>query len=276
MTATGLLTNGVSYRNVGVELQVTPRISPDGKVLMRVDADGVVAWPTTSISLGNGVTAVAFNVQDVDTTVTAQDGETVAIGGLISRNDTKTENKVPWLGDLPYVGAAVPLPHADQGQDGAAGHPDAARRPEPGRGRPRPGRGGGADGLDGGRRDAVPRPSGMEPVLHPQQYPLPLPSGGVDGALPSPLDGPVVPAPPGPETLPAPRPLPPGEALPPPVPGPQTAAPAVSPVQQASAVIPTPGVPVRAPVTAPAPAAPLAPTPDPGLEGASQFMPKKW
>ena len=63
--------------------------------------------------------------------------------------------------------------------------------------------------------------SGMDPVLHPQQYPLPLPSGGVDGALPSPLDGPVVPAPPGPETLPSPRPLPPGEAPPPPVPGPE-------------------------------------------------------
>ena len=105
VTATGLLSNGVSYRNVGVELQVTPRIGPDGKVLMRVEPS-VSSVATTSISLGNGVTAVAFNVQDVTTTVTAQDGETVAIGGLISRNDAKNENKVPWLGDLPYIGAA--------------------------------------------------------------------------------------------------------------------------------------------------------------------------
>ena len=105
VTATGLLSNGVSYRNVGVELQVTPRIGPDGKVLMRVEPS-VSSVANTSISLGNGVTAVAFNVQDVTTTVTAQDGETVAIGGLISRSDIKNENKVPWLGDLPFLGAA--------------------------------------------------------------------------------------------------------------------------------------------------------------------------
>src|SRR5581483_2264443 len=42
----------------------------------------------------------------VDTTVVAADGETVAIGGLITRSDQKTENKVPWLGDLPLIGAA--------------------------------------------------------------------------------------------------------------------------------------------------------------------------
>src|SRR5713226_9493799 len=35
----------------------------------------------------------------------AQDGETVAIGGMIKKSDAKSENKIPWLGDLPYVGA---------------------------------------------------------------------------------------------------------------------------------------------------------------------------
>ena len=33
-------------------------------------------------------------------------GETVAIGGMIQKRDQKGENKVPWLGDLPYIGAA--------------------------------------------------------------------------------------------------------------------------------------------------------------------------
>src|SRR5258707_1554924 len=47
----------------------------------------------------------AFNVQHFDTTVFARDGETVAIGGLIVKNDNKQENKIPWVGDLPYVGA---------------------------------------------------------------------------------------------------------------------------------------------------------------------------
>ena len=34
------------------------------------------------------------------------DGETIVIGGLISKSDIKNENKIPWFGDLPYVGAA--------------------------------------------------------------------------------------------------------------------------------------------------------------------------
>jgi hypothetical protein len=41
----------------------------------------------------------------VDTTVLAQDGETVAIGGMITKHDAKEETKIPWFGDLPYVGA---------------------------------------------------------------------------------------------------------------------------------------------------------------------------
>ncbi|VTS06166.1 secretin N-terminal domain-containing protein [Tuwongella immobilis] len=94
----------IDYRDTGIVLRVTPRISPDGKVLMRVEPS--VSSPTsTQVPLGNDLFATAFNVQQVQTTVLAGDGETVAIGGLITKNDTKTENKIPLLGDLPGVGA---------------------------------------------------------------------------------------------------------------------------------------------------------------------------
>jgi len=46
-----------------------------------------------------------FNQQVIDTTVIARDGETVAIGGLITRSDLKSENKIPLVGDLPLVGS---------------------------------------------------------------------------------------------------------------------------------------------------------------------------
>jgi type II secretory pathway component GspD/PulD (secretin) len=58
---TGIVTNNISYRNVGVQLQVTPRISPDGKVLMRVTPE-VSDVSNTTVSIGNGTTAVAFDV----------------------------------------------------------------------------------------------------------------------------------------------------------------------------------------------------------------------
>ncbi len=51
-----------------------------------------------------GVAAPAIDTQTMDTTIIAQDGETVAIGGLIKHQDVKAENKVPWFGDLPWVG----------------------------------------------------------------------------------------------------------------------------------------------------------------------------
>jgi hypothetical protein len=105
ITGTGVATTSIDRRTVGVILRVTPRISPDGRVLMRVfpEVSSVIEPP---IQLGNGQQSNALAIQQVDTTVSVYDGETVAIGGLISKKNTRTENKVPLLGDLPWVGAA--------------------------------------------------------------------------------------------------------------------------------------------------------------------------
>src|SRR5207248_11584206 len=76
---------------------------PDGKLTMRVTPE--ISSLATTLNLVNGIMAPEFNSQRVDTTIIAEDGETVAIGGLITKMEYRTENKVPWLGDLPYVGA---------------------------------------------------------------------------------------------------------------------------------------------------------------------------
>lgn len=105
ITANGLVNTSIDRRNVGVLLRVTPRITPEGKVLMRVfpEVSSVIPQP---VQLGNGIQSTAFNIQQVETTCVAQDGETVVIGGMIQQRDLKTENKIPALGDLPYIGAA--------------------------------------------------------------------------------------------------------------------------------------------------------------------------
>lgn len=56
------------------------------------------------MNLGNGQLGQALNIQQIETTVTAADGETVVLGGLITKSLTRTENKIPWFGDLPGVG----------------------------------------------------------------------------------------------------------------------------------------------------------------------------
>jgi len=105
VTATGIITTNIDRRQVGVLLQVTPTISPDGTILMRVVPEVSAAEPIP-VSLGNGQLGTVLDIRHLETTILAQDGETVAIGGMISKRDSKMENKIPVLGDLPLVGAA--------------------------------------------------------------------------------------------------------------------------------------------------------------------------
>lgn len=95
----------ISQQTIGTTLTIAPRINPDGRVLMRVEPS-IISPRDTLVSLGNGQFATQFDQQTVQTTVSVNDGETVVLGGLITKSDQKTENKVPWLGDLPYIGAA--------------------------------------------------------------------------------------------------------------------------------------------------------------------------
>lgn len=92
----------VEYVPVGVQLQVIPKISPEGRVTMRVIPE--ISSVGALVPVG-GITAPAFNVQTVETTVSVMDGETIVIGGLVTTNEQKTENKVPLLGDLPGIGS---------------------------------------------------------------------------------------------------------------------------------------------------------------------------
>lgn len=104
VTATGVIQQNIDRPIVGVKLEITPKIMPDGRVVMRVipEVSSIVSPP---VQLGNGQLSTAINIQQVETTISAYDGETVAIGGLITTKDTKVENKIPWLGDVPGLGA---------------------------------------------------------------------------------------------------------------------------------------------------------------------------
>jgi hypothetical protein len=103
-TAVPTIVNSIGYQEVGVQLQVTPKINPDGSVVMRV-VPTVSDVASTTVQITTGTFATAFNVQTVETTVIAQDGETVVLGGLIKRANDKIDTKIPWFGDLPGVGA---------------------------------------------------------------------------------------------------------------------------------------------------------------------------
>ena len=104
LAGTGASQQNIVYEDVGIVLRVTPRIDPDGRVIMRVEPQISSANPV-QINLGGGALATAIDVQTIQTTVGVSDGETAVIGGLIRKADNKQENKIPVLGDLPYVGS---------------------------------------------------------------------------------------------------------------------------------------------------------------------------
>ena len=101
--------NSIELEPIGLILGVTPRISPDGNVVMEIDAeksemgaeqDGV---PVT-VSGEQVIRSPSFTVTRAQTTVSAQDGQTVVLGGLISKNETTIKRRVPGLAEIPVLG----------------------------------------------------------------------------------------------------------------------------------------------------------------------------
>lgn len=108
ITGQGNIVNQIERRQVGIILQVTPRISPDGVVLMdvlpQVSALADTGVPIGTDASGAQILAPVINITQAQTTVAAADGQTVVIGGLIIKQDSKEDRKIPLLGDLPLIG----------------------------------------------------------------------------------------------------------------------------------------------------------------------------
>lgn len=87
--------------NAGIKLLVTGKINNDGYVTMNIHPE--VSTPTFKPSIG-GAVLPDISTREATTTVRVKDGDTIAIGGLISQQDVKNITKVPFLGDLPFFG----------------------------------------------------------------------------------------------------------------------------------------------------------------------------
>ncbi len=94
----------IEYRDVGVILTVTPRISPDGYVRMDV-APSISDLSSSTVTIAKGEDFPIINQRTATTTVTVKSGQSVLIGGLIGTIDDVRTKKVPLLGDIPGLGA---------------------------------------------------------------------------------------------------------------------------------------------------------------------------
>ncbi|HBO1284193.1 TPA: type IV pilus secretin PilQ [Pseudomonas aeruginosa] len=88
-----------SFKEAALSLEVTPQITPDNRIIVEVKVTKDA--PDFDRAL-NGVPPI--NKNEVNAKILVNDGETIVIGGVFSNTQSKSVDKVPFLGDLPYLG----------------------------------------------------------------------------------------------------------------------------------------------------------------------------
>lgn len=96
--ATSSGATAIQFAKANLKLEVTPQITPEGNIILTVDV--------TDDSVGQLVpnTGYAINTKHVNTQVLVENGGTVVLGGIYELTDRNDTNKVPFFGDIPYLG----------------------------------------------------------------------------------------------------------------------------------------------------------------------------
>lgn len=96
-TASGA--TSIAFRKANLSLKVKPQITPDGKIAMALDINKDT--PSASFTTGAGI---AIDTRHVKTEVLVDNGGTVVIGGIYTQTTRNNTQRIPFFGDLPYIG----------------------------------------------------------------------------------------------------------------------------------------------------------------------------
>jgi type IV pilus assembly protein PilQ len=101
-SGTGVTTPNVQFKEALLELKVTPTITNDGRVFLNLNIkkDEIDSF----IDLGDYGSVPQINKREITTAVLVEDGQTVVIGGVYEFTDRSSIAKVPFLGDIPFLG----------------------------------------------------------------------------------------------------------------------------------------------------------------------------
>ena len=95
--------NSIEYRDTGVILKVTPRVNASGLVLLDVAQE--VSDVNTTAARGAGINSPTISTRRISTSVAVQDGEVLALGGLIRNTQTRGRVGFPFLSQIPIIGS---------------------------------------------------------------------------------------------------------------------------------------------------------------------------
>ena len=91
----------VQRQDIGIALDVRPQINAGGTIKLTLRQE--VSSIATSI-VTQSIPDIILNKREINTTVTVDDGQIIALGGLIDENERRAIEKVPLLGDIPFLG----------------------------------------------------------------------------------------------------------------------------------------------------------------------------
>jgi general secretion pathway protein D len=97
-----LFANTITNRKTGVNLSITANVNPSGVVTLVINQEVSSPGPPPV----GGIQSPSFSNRNVTTQVTVQDGDTIAIGGIISESNSQSSGGVPFLHRIPVLGAA--------------------------------------------------------------------------------------------------------------------------------------------------------------------------
>ena len=101
VSGSGAAVQSVGTRNTGVTLNVMAQINPSGIVTLIINQE--VSAPTPPST--GGIQSPSFSKRTVQTQITMQNGDTIAIGGIINESESSSSSGIPMLNKIPYIGA---------------------------------------------------------------------------------------------------------------------------------------------------------------------------
>jgi len=103
--AAGLGVTGVEFKEFGIQMNAVPYILGNGRVRLEVETIIRDRDFSNSVTIA-GTTTTAFKTNSANTQVEMNFGEALVIAGLVSQREDSSTQKVPFFGELPYIGAA--------------------------------------------------------------------------------------------------------------------------------------------------------------------------
>jgi len=95
---------GIEYKKYGVGLAFTPTVLNSGQINLVIKPNVSQLDPSHSVTIA-GIAIPALTVREASTTVELRDGQSFMLGGLLQNISQTNQNQLPWLGDVPVLGA---------------------------------------------------------------------------------------------------------------------------------------------------------------------------